>query len=127
MNLGHWYLVSKLLPYQLLVRGTEALALLAAARAGFAAVGLGLVAARSVGPDGLAMAALLDPARDGLFFWSRVLWGLVAPLVLAPFAVATARMKSNQAATGLLYVALVFVMIGELLASYLTLRSGLPV
>ena len=39
----------------------------------------------------------------------------------------TARMKSSQAATGLLYVGLVFVMIGELLATYLTLRSGLPV
>jgi hypothetical protein len=36
-------------------------------------------------------------------------------------------MKSNQAATGLLYVALVFVMIGELLATYLTVRSARPI
>ena len=49
--------------------------------------------------------------RDGFFFGSRVLWGLAAPLVLAPFVVKTARMKSNQAATGLLYVAVVFVLI----------------
>jgi hypothetical protein len=35
-------------------------------------------------------------------------------------------MRSNQAATGLLYVALVFVLIGELLASYLTVATGFP-
>jgi hypothetical protein len=127
MNLGHWYLVSKTLPFQLLARGTEVLAGLVAARVVFAVVALGFVASRSAGTAGAQMADLLDPARDGFFFWSRVLWGLVAPLVLAPFVVKTARMKSNQAATGLLYVGLVFVMIGELLASYLTLRSGLPV
>lgn len=127
MNLGHWYLVSRTLPFQLLARGTEALAVLVALRAVFAVVALGFVAGRSAGPDGAQMADLLDPAHDAFFFWSRVLWGLVAPLVLAPYVVRTARMKSNQAATGLLYVGLVFVMVGELLASYLTLRSGLPV
>jgi hypothetical protein len=36
-------------------------------------------------------------------------------------------MLTAVAATGLLYVGLVFVLVGELLASYLTLRSGLPV
>ena len=127
MNLGHWYLVSKTLPFQLLCRACEAFGALAFVRAVFAVVALGFVARRSFGPAGVAMAQLVDPMSDGLFFWSRVLWGLAAPVVLAPFVIRTARMKSNQAATGLLYVALVFVMIGELLATYLTLRSGLPV
>jgi hypothetical protein len=127
MNLGHWYLVSTSLPWGLLVRATEAFAVLAVLRAAFAIVALGLVARASAGEAGEALAALLDPMRDGFFFWSRVMWGLVAPLVLAPFVVKTARMKSNQAATGLLYVGLVFVLVGELLAAYLTRRSGLPV
>ena len=127
MNLGHWYLVSTSLPWRLLVRATEAFAVLALLRAAFAIVALGLVARASAGEAGEALAALLDPMRDGFFFWSRVMWGLVAPLVLAPFVVKTARMKSNQAATGLLYVGLVFVLVGELLAAYLTRRSGLPV
>jgi hypothetical protein len=126
MNVGHWYLVSKTLPFQLLVRASEVLLALALARVVYAAFALGL-ASRSVGPPGEAVASLLDPMRDGFFFFSRVLWGLLAPAVLAPFVLKTARMKSNQAATGLLYVALVFVMIGELLATYLTLRTGLPV
>jgi hypothetical protein len=127
MNVGHWYLVSSSLPFGLLVRATEAFAALAVFRAAYAVVALGVVARGSTGEAGEALASLLDPMRDGFFFWSRVLWGLVAPLVLAPFVVKTARMKSNQAATGLLYVGLVFVLVGELLASYLTRRSGLPV
>ena len=127
MNLGHWYLVSKSLPFGLLVRATEAFSLLALARTVLALVALGWLARTSHGAAGDALAGLLDPMRDGFFFGSRVLWGLAAPLVLAPFVVKTARMKSNQAATGLLYVAVVFVLVGELLAGYLTLRSGLPV
>jgi hypothetical protein len=127
MNLGHWYLVSTALPFGLLVRATEIFALLALARAAYALVALGWAARLSGGPANEALANLLDPMRDGFFFWSRVTWGLVAPLVLAPFVVKTARMKSNQAATGLLYVGLVFVLVGELLAAYLTRRSGLPV
>ena len=127
MNLGHWYLVSTSLPSGLLVRATEAFAFLALLRAAFAAVALGFVAQNSAGEGAEALAGLLDPMRDGFFFWSRVTWGLFAPLILAPFVVKTARMKSNQAATGLLYVGLVFVLVGELLAAYLTRRSGLPV
>ena len=127
MNLGHWYLVSKSLPFGLLVRATEVFALLALLRTVLALVALGWFARTSSGPAADALTELTDPMRDGFFFWSRVLWGLAAPLVLAPFVVKTARMKSNQAATGLLYVGVVFVLVGELLAAYLTLRSGLPV
>ena len=127
MNLGHWYLVSKSLPFGLLVRATEALAVLVLARTVLALVALGWLARTSHGPAGEALVDLVDPMRDGFFFGSRVLWGLAAPLALAPFVVKTARMKSNQAATGLLYVGVVFVLVGELLAAYLTLRSGLPV
>ena len=127
MNLGHWYLVSKSLPFTLLVRATEVFALVAVARALLALAALAWAARTSGGPAADALADLTDTMRDGFFFWSRVLWGLVAPLILAPFVVKTARMRSNQAATGLLYVAVVFVLVGELLAAYLTLRSGLPV
>lgn len=127
MNLGHWYLVSKSLPFGLLVAASQAFAFLALARTALALAALGWAARAPGGPAGEALEALLDPMRDGFFFWSRVLWGLAAPLLLAPFVVKTARMRSNQAATGLLYVGVVFVLVGELLAAYLTLRSGLPV
>jgi len=121
MNLGHWYLVSRSLPFQLLARGATLFAGLAAARVAL----LGAALAVNPRPEGLE--ALLSLDRDALFFLFRVLWGLVGPLALSYFIWHTAQMRSNQAATGLLYVALVFVLIGELLASYLTVATGFPV
>ncbi|MFY9552828.1 MAG: hypothetical protein WAU32_16905 [Thermoanaerobaculia bacterium] len=120
MNLGHWYLVSRSLPFALLARGAALFAGLAAFRTAYLAAAV--VAHR--GTEGLN--ALLSLERDALFFLFRVLWGIVGPLALSYFIWRTAEMKSNQAATGLLYVALVFVLIGELLSSYLTVATGFP-
>lgn len=120
MNLGHWYLVSRSLPFEWLARGASLFAAIAAARA------LLLAAAVRVNPAPPGLAALLSLERDGLFFLFRVTWGIVGPLALSYFIWKTADMRSNQAATGLLYVALVFVLIGELLASYLTVATGFP-
>ena len=120
MNLGHWYLVSRSLPFRLLSRG----ALLFAALAALRTLLLGAALAVNPAPDGLA--ALLSLERDALFFLFRVAWGIVGPLALAYFIWKTADMRSNQAATGLLYVALVFVLIGELLSSYLSVATGFP-
>lgn len=121
MNLGHWYLVSRSLPFQLLARGATLFAGLAVLRA----VLLSTAVAVNPRPEGLE--ALLSLDRDALFFLFRVVWGIVGPLALAWFIWRTAEMRSNQAATGLLYVALVFVLIGELLAAYLTVATGFPV
>jgi protein NrfD len=122
MNLGHWYLVSRSLPFRLLARGAALFGGLVLFRTAYLGVALGF-AARS-GSDGLH--ALLSLESDALFFLFRVLWGIVGPLALSYFIWRTAEMKSNQAATGLLYVALVFVLIGELLSSYLTVATGFP-
>jgi hypothetical protein len=120
MNLGHWYLVSRSLSFRLLARGAVLFAGLAAFRTAYLAVAV----ASHAGTEGLG--ALLSVERDALFFLFRILWGIVGPLALSYFIWRTAEMKSNQAATGLLYVALVFVLIGELLSSYLTVATGFP-
>lgn len=120
MNLGHWYLVSRSLPFQLLARGAALFAGLAVVR------GLLLAAAVAANPRPEGLDALLSLDRDALFFLFRIVWGIVGPIALSWFIWRTAEMKSNQAATGLLYVALVFVLIGELLASYLTVATGFP-
>ena len=73
--------------------------------------------------QGWAIALLLPP---GLFYPLRVAIGVVAPLLLAPLVWRTARMQSTQSATGILYAALVFVLIGELSARFLQLRTPLP-
>jgi hypothetical protein len=120
MNLGHWYLVSRSLPFELLARGALLFAVLAGART------LLLAAAVAADPNPAGLASLLSLERDALFFLFRVTWGIVGPLALSYFIWKTADMRSNQAATGLLYVALVFVLIGELLSSYLTVATGFP-
>ena len=120
MNLGHWYLVSRSLPFRLLARGAALFAGLALFRTAYLAVA---VAAHS---DSDGLRTLLSLESDALFFLFRILWGIVGPLALSYFIWRTAAMKSNQAATGLLYVALVFVLIGELLSSYLTVATGFP-
>jgi hypothetical protein len=112
--------VSRSLPFRLLARGAALFAGLAAFRTAYLAVAV----ASHAGTEGLG--ALLSVERDALFFLFRVLWGIVGPLALSYFIWRTAEMKSNQAATGLLYVALVFVLIGELLSSYLTVATGFP-
>jgi protein NrfD len=120
MNLGHWYLVSRSIPFALLARGAAVFAGLAVFRTVYLAVAM----AAQRHSEGVQ--TLLSLERDALFFLFRVLWGIAGPLALSYFIWRTAELKSNQAATGLLYVALIFVLIGELLSSYLTVATGFP-
>lgn len=120
MNLGHWYLVSRSLPFRLLARGARLFASLAASRTALLALALAFA------PRSRGLTALLSLEQDALFFLFRVTWGILGPLLLSYFVWRTADMRSNQAATGLLYVALLFVLVGELLSSYLTVATGFP-
>ncbi len=120
MNLGHWYLVSRSLPLALLFRAAVAYVAFSAARGLY----LGAMAAWPPNPQGWEALTSLD--REGLFFLFRALWGILGPVALSYYIFRTAKIKSNQAATGLLYVALIFVLIGEILAAYLTVATRFP-
>jgi hypothetical protein len=63
----------------------------------------------------------------GLFFWQRILTGLGIPLVLSYMIWSTARIGANQSATGLLYVGVVFVIIGEIISKYMFMMAGMPI
>ncbi len=62
----------------------------------------------------------------GIFFWQRVLFGLVGPAVLSYLTWETAKIRSTQSATGILYVDFFTVVVGEVLAKYLFLATGVP-
>ena len=49
------------------------------------------------------------------------------PAVLAPMALPTVRVRDTQPATGMLYVACVLVLVGEGIAHYLGLKTGVPI
>jgi protein NrfD len=65
-------------------------------------------------------------SANGIFFWQRVLFGL-APAVLSYMTLETAKIQSTQSATGILYVDFFTVVVGEVLAKYLLLSTGVPV
>jgi hypothetical protein len=65
----------------------------------------------------------------GLFgvviFTTRILWGIVAPLILAIMIHKTVNMRSTQSATGILYALCVMILVGEGAALYLKIMMGI--
>jgi len=64
---------------------------------------------------------------DGIFFWQRVLFGLAGPALLSYLTWETAKIRSTQSATGILYVDFFAVVVGEVLAKYIVLATRVPV
>jgi len=64
---------------------------------------------------------------EGIFFWQRVLFGLAGPAVLSYLTWETAKIRSTQSATGILYVDFFTVVVGEVLAKYVVLATKVPV
>ena len=125
MILGHWYLVLPSMDVALLQAVVRFHIVSVIART----VVIGVVVAASLGAWGAYAGP--DFARyvlsiDGVFFWQRVLFGLAGPLVLAYLTWETAKIRSTQSATGILYVDVFAVVVGEVLAKYLLLTTQLP-
>jgi protein NrfD len=66
-------------------------------------------------------------SSGGIFFWQRVLFGLAGPALLSYLTWETAKIRSTQSATGILYVDFFTVVVGEVLAKYLLLATRVPV
>jgi hypothetical protein len=126
MLLGHWYLVAPRLTFRHLV--VFCWVLLGTVVLRFAALAGTLVAAASV--DELVepnpWRVLTSVEGQGMFFWFRLTWGLLIPLALALMSLHCARQRSNQSATGILYVLVVGTFIGEITAYYLAVTTGIP-
>ena len=65
-------------------------------------------------------------AFHGLFILTRWLVGLAVPLVFLYMALDCIKRRSTQSATGILYVAGVLILIGELIGLQLARETGLP-
>jgi protein NrfD len=63
----------------------------------------------------------------GIFFWQRVLFGLAGPALLSYLTWETAKIRSTQSATGILYVDVFTVVVGDVLAKYLLLATRVAV
>ncbi len=125
MIFGHWYLLYTDMPKRLLVRmalllaGTLALKCLAVVAT--------WLQIRYGTEDGVKIWELLTSWQGyGLFFWQRILIGLGIPAIVSYMIWSTSRIGSNQSATGILYTAVAFIFIGELIAKFLFLFSTVP-
>lgn len=127
MLLGHWYLVAPKLTFRHLTIFCWALLAIVVART-LAVAGTLLAAGavdRFVEPNPWRL--LTGFEGQGMFFWFRMLWGLAIPLALALMSLHCARQRSNQSATGILYVLVVGVLVGEITAYYLSVTTGVPI
>ncbi len=126
MILGHWYLVIPSLQVrhlQSIVRVHIASMVLRVAVVA-AAVFLAIATWQpGLGPSFRHYVFSLD----GIFFWQRVLFGLAGPALLSYLTWETAKIRSTQSATGILYVDFFTVVVGEVLAKYILLATRVPV
>ena len=121
MLLGHWYLVETSLSIRPLSVGSSLFSGAVGLR-----IGVAIIALIYGGVAALRIADLSDLiySTPALFFGFRVLTGLLFPAFLAVMIRNTVRIRSTQSATGLLYVALILVLFGELTAAFLEVATG---
>ena len=122
MILGHWYLVTPKLPEAPLILLARGLLVVVAIQLvlfwGWTALGAGPA-------GGAPFAALVGPWA--LFVWLRLIVGLVFPLIVSWASVQTARTRSMESATGLLYINVGSIAAGTILSAGLYFGAGLLV
>ena len=116
MLMGHSYLISPTMSMAPLMRLLAAIALSVALRIALACAGLWWWS------RGQSVSTL----ETELMLWLPVRWilGLIAPLVLGWMAWETARIRSTQSATGILYVVVIVCFLGELTSQLLVEKTG---
>jgi hypothetical protein len=121
MILGHWYLVSPKLGERPLVLLSRVL--LGVLLGQLALFLLSLATGAGVGDP--PFHALVG--SWALFVWLRLIVGLIFPVIVSWAAVQTARSRSMESATGLLYINVGAIAAGTILASGLYFGAGLLV
>ena len=128
MILGHWYLVipsmqvSHLQSIVKLHMASMAVRVVVVGAAVWYAIAASFSPQPAFGPSFRQYITSIN----GIFFWQRVLFGLAGPAVLSYLTWETAKIRSTQSATGILYVDFFTVVVGELLAKYLLLATRVP-
>src|SRR5262245_451468 len=127
MILGHWYLILPTMQVSHLqsVVKLHIASMVVRAAVVVAAVVLAIAAWQpGLGPS---FRHYITSFQGAPFFWQRVLFGLAGPGLLSYLTWETAKIRSTQSATGILYVDFFTVVVGEVLAKYLLLATRVPV
>lgn len=122
--LGHWYLNVQKLAIRPLRNATLVLVVLLVLRVAWDAWAFARVSVSHEG-DLVSLASFLG-TYEGFLLWVALAFGTVFPLVLSFFVLGTVKIESTQSATGLLYVVLISILMGELSYKFYLLRYSLP-
>ena len=124
MVFGHWYLVIPRLPIEPLMLLTKVLMGAIAVRIVSIVATLVVFQVEQAAPLSAVVSELM--LRQGIFFWPRIIFGVVVPIVLAGMIWNTVQIRHTQAATGLLYLAVVALLFGEFFSKFLLFAVNLP-
>jgi hypothetical protein len=119
MILGHWYLLMRRLSFEYLLRFAQIVLIAVGLRSAVLLGTLVLLGDFDADLAGVFIPSLWSIHGNLFFFLMRILWGLALPLILGLLVLRCAQQKSNQSATGLLYLMEISVLFGELFAAYL--------
>ncbi len=124
MLFGHWYLIDLEMPVDYLRTFVRLLGIVLVAD--LVALGLALAMPAMVGSAGAAAAVHeLFASHLGLLAVRFVL-GPVATIVLVWMCWQTLKIPQTMAATGLLYIAVMSVLVGEMLGRFILFRTAIP-
>ncbi len=123
MMFGHWYLIDPNLPVEYLRSFVRMLG--GALLLDVAALLITLaVLAIAGGAAGAAVYGLVD--SHSLLLVSRTVLGPIATLVLTWMTWQTLKVPQTMAATGLLYIAVMSTLVGEMLGRFILFRTAVP-
>ncbi|MGD1029402.1 hypothetical protein [Candidatus Binatus soli] len=124
MLFGHWYLIDLEMPVDYLRTFVRLLGI--ALVADLIALGLAIGLPATLGSVG-AVAAVHELFASHLeLLGFRLLLGPVATIVLVWMCWQTLKIPETRAATGLLYIAVMSVLVGEMLGRFILFRTAIP-
>jgi hypothetical protein len=124
MILGHWYLNVIQLPIVLLRKTTSALFILLLIRLAWNLIQFNSLAIIDQFDNTLTAYQYMT-TLDGFFLGVAVFFGLLVPLVLHYFIWHTLKLQATQSATGLLYISVLAILVGDLCYNYVLFQDGL--
>jgi hypothetical protein len=119
MLLGHHYLTAPSMSIEPLNRSIGLMAMALTARCAFSAIGLWLSL-----PAALAAGPSTPEAQTLMFLSARWGMGFLGTAIATFMTWKTAQIRSTQSATGILYIAMIFVLFGELTSMILSGPAG---
>ncbi|MGI8607603.1 MAG: hypothetical protein ACR2MY_00025 [Candidatus Dormibacteria bacterium] len=122
MLLGHWYLVVPNLSTRPLLSLLGLLLVGLLLQAVLAGASLQMLA----GHAGVATRQDVVAGGFSLSFWMHVGAGIVLPLIITGLALVSTRMRSLMSATGLLYVAVLLILVGQVTGKIVFFNGNLP-